>query len=334
MKKILLITTGGTIAGTNTINGISPGLNPEDFIKYLSDFQEKCSIHAHSLLNIDSSNIQPEHWIEISTYIQSQYHHYDGFVITHGTDTMAYTASALSYLMQGIKKPVIITGSQIPIVEDISDGRKNLKDAFTYALWKNVSGVYIVFDGKAIIGTRARKTKTKSFDAFDSINYPVAAFIDGKRVARYVMHDDKAGQETFYSSIYPNVFLLKLAPGMQPDVLDYISEKYEGIVIESYGVGGLPFEDRRNFLKKMESLVEKGRIIVIASQVMNEGSDMSLYEIGIRTLKNHKILESFDMTIESALTKLMWIMGMTKDYDKVKELFYKRINYDIMLYDE
>ncbi|HBH12350.1 MAG: L-asparaginase, type I [Clostridiales bacterium 38_11] len=332
MKKLLLISTGGTIASTVTKEGLAPGISPEEMLKYLNDVGKSYLIDTHELINIDSTNIQPEHWIEISSFIEKKYNEYDGFIITHGTDTMAYTSAALSYLIQNVNKPIIITGSQKPINVDTTDARKNLKDAITYALCDDVSGVYIVFDGKAILGTRARKTKTKSFDAFESINYPVAAFIDGQRVARYVNQEKTTKMPVFYNALYPSIFLLKLAPGMQPDVLDYIGEKYEGIVIESYGAGGLPFEDRRNFLQKMESLTSGGKIIVIASQVMSEGSDMALYEVGIKTLKKYNVIESLDMTLESVLTKLMWIMGQTKEYDKVKELFYTRISNDIMFY--
>jgi L-asparaginase len=329
MKKLLMISTGGTIASTLTEDGLAPGIKPEEMVKFLNDVKNTCEIETHELLNIDSTNIQPEHWMEITTFVKKVYNDYDAFIITHGTDTMAYTAAALSYMIQNTDKPIIITGSQKPINMDTTDARKNLTDAIAYALCDEVSGVYVVFDGKAIVGTRARKTKTKSFDAFESINYPIAAFIDGKRIARYVRSEAK-GPVEFYENIYPNIFLLKLAPGMQPDVLDYIGDKYEGIVIESYGVGGLPFEDRRNFQEKMESLTSKGRIVVIASQVMSEGSDMAIYEVGFKTLKNYNVLESLDMTIESAVVKLMWIMGQTKNFNEVKELFYKKINEDII----
>ncbi|MPM68485.1 L-asparaginase 1 [bioreactor metagenome] len=115
---------------------------------------------------------------------------------------------------------------------------------------------------------------------------------------------------------------------MEPDVLDYIGEKYEGVVIESYGVGGLPFLDKRNFLEKLGDLTEKGKIVVVATQVMFEGSDMGVYEVGVRALKQFNVLQAYDMTIEAAITKLMWIMAQTKDFDEVKEKFYTRINED------
>lgn len=331
MKKILLIGTGGTIASLNTIDGLAPGITSEDLIKYVPEIKNYCEVDTVQILNIDSTNIQPEYWILITETIEKNYDKYDGFVISHGTDTMAYTASALSYFIQNLQKTIVITGSQKPINAEITDARKNLLDSFRFACEDNVSGVYIVFDGKAIIGTRAKKTKSKSYSAFESINFPVAAFIDDNRITRYIRSEESKKDLIFYKNIYSSIFLLKLAPGMEPDVIDYIGEKYEGIVIESYGVGGLPFLDRRNFLEKLGNLADKGKIVVIATQVMLEGSDMGVYEVGVKALKKYNILQAYDMTIESAVTKLMWIMAETKDFEKVKEMFYTKINDDIMI---
>jgi len=330
MKKILLISTGGTIASTISENGLTPTIKPKEMLNYLKNIGELCEIDTYQLLNIDSTNIQPEHWLEIVDFIKEKYDFYDGFVITHGTDTLAYTSSALSYLIQGIDKPIILTGSQKPINLDTTDAKKNLKDAIRFALEDDVKGVYIVFDGKGIVGTRARKTRTKSFNAFESINFPYAAFIDDDRIAHYIHNKKSKINPTFYEKLYPNVFLLKLAPGMDPDVIDYIGKKYEGVVIESYGAGGLPFEDRRNFLEKLGVLTSKGKIVVISTQVAEEGSDLKTYEVGLKTIKKHQILQAYDMTVESAITKLMWIMGITKNYEKVKGMFYNKVNNDIM----
>jgi L-asparaginase len=330
-KNILLIATGGTIASKKTIDGLAPGITSDELMEYVPEIKEFCNVETIQLLNIDSTNIQPEYWTLISETIEKVYDKYDGFVISHGTDTMSYTASALSYLVQNPDKPIIITGSQKPINAEITDARKNLLDSFRFAHDLNVKGVYIVFDGKAIIGTRARKIKSKSYSAFESINFPVAALIDDKRISKYIRSEESKESVKFYNKIYSNIFLLKLAPGMDPDVLDYIGEKYEGIVIESYGVGGLPFLDKRNFLEKLGKLSDSGKIVVVATQVMLEGSDMDVYEVGIKALKQYKILQSYDMTVESAITKLMWIMGETKDFEEVKEKFYKRINDDILI---
>lgn len=332
MKNVLLIATGGTIASSETNTGLAPGISSDELIKHVPEIKEICNIDAVQVLNIDSTNIQPEDWIEIAKMIENEYDKYDGFVITHGTDTMAYTGSMLSYLIQNSKKPIVITGSQKPINLDITDAKMNLRDAIRFACF-GLNGVYIVFNGKAIVGTRARKTKTKSYDAFESINYPYAAFIDGKRITKYVKDDKNDTEVKFYTDIFPNVFLLKLSPGMKPDVLDYISDEYEGIVIESYGAGGIPFADRRNFLEKLKKATDKGKIIVIATQVMLEGSDAGVYEVGAKALEN-PILQAFDMTIESSITKLMWILAKTKKFAEVKELFYENIHEDMLYMNE
>jgi L-asparaginase len=327
-KNILLIATGGTIASKKTDEGLAPGITSEELLSYVPEIKEFCDVDTIQLLNIDSTNIQPEYWVLMTEAIEKNYDKYDGFVISHGTDTMSYTSAALSYLIQNPDKPIVVTGSQKPINADITDAKKNLLDSFRFAAEKDVKGVYLVFDGKAIVGTRARKVKSKSYSAFESINFPVAAIIDDTRITKYIRSEHENGTVKFYNSIYPSIFLLKLVPGMEPDVLDYIGEKYEGVVIESYGVGGLPFLDKRNFLEKLGDLTEKGKIVVVATQVMFEGSDMGVYEVGVRALKQFKVLQAFDMTIEAAITKLMWIMAQTKDFDEVKEKFYTRINED------
>lgn len=327
-KKVLLIATGGTIASIKTEYGLTPEISSEELLNYVPEIKEYCDVDTMQILNIDSTNIQPEHWIMMTETIEQNYYKYDGFVISHGTDTMAYTAAALSYLIQNSYKPIVITGAQKPINVDITDAKKNLLDSFRFAIEKDVSGIYIVFDGKAIIGTRARKVKSKSYSAFESINFPVAALIDDRRITKYLRNENSEKEVIFYKDIYPNVFLLKLAPGMEPDVLDYIGEKYEGVVIESYGVGGLPFHDKRDFLGKLNDLVKKGKIVVVATQVMFEGSDMGLYEVGVKALQEYNVLQAYDMTIEAVITKLMWIMAQTKDFEEVKNMFYTRINED------
>lgn len=327
-KNILLIATGGTIASKKTVDGLAPGITSDELLGYVPEIKEFCNVDTIQLLNIDSTNIQPEYWVLMTEAIEKNYDKYDGFVISHGTDTMSYTAAALSYLIQNLDKPVVVTGSQKPIDADITDAKKNLLDSFRFAAEKEVRGIYLVFDGKAIVGTRARKVKSKSYSAFESINFPVAAIIDDNRITKYIRNEKMNEKVKFYNTIYPSIFLLKLAPGMEPDVLDYIGEKYEGVVIESYGVGGLPFLDKRNFLEKLGNLTEKGKIVVVATQVMFEGSDMGVYEVGVKAMKKLKVLQAYDMTIEAAITKLMWIMAQTRDFDEVKEKFYTRINED------
>lgn len=328
MKRILLIATGGTIASVKTENGLKPQLSPEELSRSVPEIKELCEVTSIQLLNIDSTNIQPEHWVLIADTIEKNYLKYDGFVVTHGTDTMSYTTAALTYLIQNPQKPILFTGSQKPLGDPFTDARKNLMDCFRFACQENVKGIYLVFGGQVILGTRARKIKTKSFLAFDSINYPVAAFIDNKRIIRYFAAEE--GKTQFYHKMVPEVFLLKLIPGMSPDILDYIGEHYKAIVIESYGAGGLPFVEQRNFLEKLGSLTEKGCIVVIATQVMLEGSDVELYEVGFRAMSEYNLLQTYDMSVEAVVTKLMWILGETRDFQQVKKKFYTPIAQDIL----
>ncbi len=330
MKKILLLSTGGTIASVETANGLAPETSAEELLSYVPALSSLCAIRVQQLLNIDSTNVQPEHWQIIVEAIRVAYDSYDGFVITHGTDTMAYTAAALSYMIQHSQKPIIITGAQKPISAAITDATKNLLDSVRFALKDGVKGVYLVFDGKAILGTRARKVRSKSYSAFDSINYPVAAFIDEKRIIQYTDTEETAASVQFYTALSPSVFLLKLIPGMEPDILSYLGERYDAIIIESYGVGGVPFNDSRNFLEGLAHLTEAGKIVVIATQVMLEGSDAEVYEVGLKAIRDYNVLQAYDMTVEAAAVKLMHILAHTKDFNEVKKAFYRPIGHDIL----
>jgi L-asparaginase len=330
MKKLLLIATGGTIACQKTADGLAPQINPADLLSFVPEYKSICAIDAIQILNLDSTNIQPEDWISIAATVQREYERYDGFIITHGTDTMAYTAAALSYLIQDSPKPIVVTGSQKPIDASITDAKKNLLDSIRFAADPHAKGVYVVFDGTAIVGTRARKVRSKSYHAFESIDYPVAAFIDDSRIIHYFSGQCTDTAAKFCTKLNPRIFLLKLVPGMEPDVLDYIADHYDVVVIECFGVGGIPFNNKRNFLDRLEKLHQKGIITVIASQVMSEGSDAEIYEVGFRAIHRFNVLQAFDMTVEATMVKLMWITAETKDFAEIKQKFYTRINNDIL----
>ncbi len=334
MKKLLLIATGGTIASKETPDGLAPGMSSQELLDCVPEAAAFCRLEAVQLLNIDSTNLQPEHWLLMVQTIEENFDRYDGFVITHGTDTMAYTAAALSYLIQNPGKPIILTGSQKPLADSLTDAKKNLLDSFRFACQPGVGGVFLVFSGQAILGTRARKTKSKSYTAFDSINYPVAAFIDGRRIVHYMSLKQESGPLRFYHSLTPKVFLLKLIPGIEPDILDYVADRYAAIVIESYGVGGVPFADRRDFLQKLDSLTKKGCIVVIATQVMLEGSDVERYEVGGKAMSRYNLLQAYDMTIEAVVTKLMWLLAQGGSFPDIQRGFYTPVAQDILTGEE
>ncbi len=330
MKKILLIATGGTIASQASEDGLTPMISSEELLSYVPKAREFCTIDAIQPLNIDSTNIQPEYWLTISQAIKENYADYDGFVISHGTDTMAYSAAALSYLIQNSPKPIILTGAQKPIDEDGTDARTNLFDSLLYACQPGAHGVCLVFNGNVIAGTRARKVRSKSFNAFDSINFPVLATIHDGRVIQYINETNVGSYPAFYDHICPRVFLLKLVPGVSPEILSTIAEQYDAIIIESYGVGGIPSDSKRDFLAEIDNIVAKGKIIVMTTQVMHEGSDMQVYAVGHVAKERYGLIEAFDMTTEALVTKLMWILGQTHNQQTIKSMFYTTINHDIM----
>ena len=331
MKKILLIATGGTIASKDSKTGLKPQLDGNELLNYLDDIGDFCSISTITLFNLDSTNINYHHWIMIARCIEENYEKYDGFVISHGTDTMAYTSSALSYMIQDSRKPIAITGSQKSIFMKDSDARNNLTHAFIYACDDKAHGVNIIFDGKIILGTRAKKTRTKSFNAFSSVNYPQIGFIQDKKVHYYFNEPLPTENVKFYYKLNPNIFVLKLFPGIDIKIFDYILLNYDVLIIESFGVGGLPMYYEEDFSSKIEPLILANKTIVITTQVEKEGSDMSIYQVGRKIKEKYQLLEARDMTTESIVTKMMWIRGMTSDSEEIKNLFLKPIHSDIIL---
>ena len=329
MKDILFIATGGTIASKKSENGLKPQIKPDELLTYIPQVKKVCRVHVEQLLNLDSSNIEPVHWKMMAECIQENYEQYDGFVIAHGTDTMAYTAAALSYMIQNSQKPIVITGSQKPINMDITDAKTNLLDSFVYASDAKSQGVQIVFDGKVIAGTRAKKVRSKSYNAFSSIDFPSLAVIQDMNIMRYIPMIPYEDKVRFYTRMNDNIFLLKLIPGIRPEILPFIFEHYDAIVIESFGVGGIPHSIRDAFCKLCEEHPDK--IIIMATQVAHEGSDMTVYEVGNEMKTMCNFLETYDMTLESAIAKTMWMSANVdwKRFDR-EDIFYKNINYDVI----
>lgn len=329
MKHILLIATGGTIASKKSDNGLSPQISPKELLSYIPDVKSHCEVSTISLLNLDSTNIEPKHWKVMAECIRDHYEEYDGFVLAHGTDTMAYTAAALSYMIQNTKKPIVITGSQKPINLDSTDAKTNLLDSFIYACDGQSQGVQIVFDGKVIAGTRAKKVRSKSYNAFSSIDFPSLAIIQDGIIMRYIPQLPYEKEVTFYTYMNPNIFLLKLIPGIQPEFLSLIFEKYDAVIIESFGVGGIPQSIREAFYALCRKYPNKP--IIMATQVAHEGSDMTVYEVGHDMKQACRFLETYDMTLESAVAKTMWMLANVdlQSCDK-EEVFYTNINYDIV----
>ncbi|MDR4950195.1 asparaginase [Neobacillus cucumis] len=331
MKKILLLATGGTIASVEGSEGLVPGLTVEDLLHFLPESLGNVKVEGKILMNMDSTNLQPEHWAIIADAVYTHYHDYDGFVITHGTDTLAYTSSALSYMLQGLNKPVVLTGSQIPISFKKTDAKKNIIDAVRFAC-EDIGGVFIVFDGRVILGTRAVKMRTKSYDAFESINHPYVAYVNNVEI-HYQWSPMPATQKlSLNTNLCTDVFLMKLYPGMKPETFDCLKDLYKGIIIESFGNGGLPFEGR-DLLFKIKELTEKGIAIVITTQCLEEGEDLLLYEVG-RKVAQHQVILSRDMNTEALVAKLMWALGQTDSLEQVKAMMETPLAGDLTIKSE
>lgn len=306
MKKIALLATGGTIACTQTENGLMPTLCASDLIDIIKD-RLPCEVVSKDVFRLDSSNMQPEEWRTLATETYEALKTCDGVVITHGTDTMAYTASMLSYMLCGVPKPVIITGSQLPITHSLSDAGQNLLGAITAAAMDE-NGVYVLFDRKIISGVRAVKTHTTSMDAFSSVNAPKAGHIDSEGVHFDLMQPPCPLDYQLRTALDTGVTLIKLMPGMSPDMLDFVRKaNYRGLVLEAFGLGGLHYI-RRNLVGALSELAHSGVHVLVVSQCLYEKADLSVYEVGREMMMGH-VHSGRDMTTEAAVTKLMWALG-------------------------
>ncbi len=331
MKRILMIGTGGTIASDITSAGLTPELTTSELLHYVPALQSICAVDCVQVCSIDSTNMTPAHWLAIAGAIEQQYDAYDGFVITHGTDTMAYTAAALSYLIQGSPKPIVLTGSQKPIHMEITDSKTNLLDSFTCAADGRIAGVQIVFGGAVIAGTRARKTYSKSYGAFSSINYPTLGVVREGRLIPYLC-PPAAARPVFFHVLNTRVSLLKLIPGASAELLGVLLRQSDAVVLESFGVGGVP--EYGGYFETIRDAAAAGKTIVMTTQVPNEGSDLGVYMVGHALKGTPGVLEAYDMTTEAVTAKLMWVLAQATAQSKVKRLFYTPVAADILCAEE
>lgn len=329
-KRILLIATGGTIASKTSETGLTPQMTPEEILELVPEIKEFCDVEVIQLFSLDSTNISPSHWLAMAGCVKAHYNRFDGFVITHGTDTLSYTAAALSYLIQNNQKPVVLTGSQKSVFNRDTDARGNLIQSFVFATSNQACGVHVVFDGKVMIGTRTRKVRTKSYNAFSVIDYPETAVFHDQKLIFYIPETMEEESFKIYDSLNPNVFVLKLVPGIRADIFEYLEKDYDGVVIESFGVGGLPIYENSEFANALEHFIKKGKTVVITTQVPHEGSDMDVYQVGYVMKQQLGLMEAYSMTLEAVVTKLMWILGRTKNPQEIRELFYKPIQKDLI----
>ncbi|MFA9464438.1 MAG: asparaginase [Velocimicrobium sp.] len=319
-KRILIITTGGTLASSDSTEGMVPGLDSNDIFSNIEGITTYFEVEFLDLFSLDSSNIQPEEWQLLAQTIDRKYTMFEGIVIIHGTDTMAYTASALSFMLQNIPIPIVLTGSQLSILNPIADAVENCRCAINMA-GSGVAGVYVAFNRKVIRGTRASKVRTISFDAFESINSPYIGFVNsnGLDIEEHTLRLPK-GEFVLRDAIATNVFLLKLIPGTNPDIFELLHQMgYRGVVLESFGIGGMHFE-RRDLSVAIGEAIQRGMTIVVGSQCLYEGSNLKIYQTGQKIL-NQGALQSYDMTSEATVTKLMWVLGQTNQREEIEAYF-------------
>ena len=304
MKKILLIATGGTIASSAGENGLAPSVSADELLSFVPEYKEICDVDCVQPFSIDSTDVTPAHWLQIVSVIKENYDSYDGFLITHGTDTLAYTACAVSCLIENSSKPVVLTGSQRPVSDKDTDAKKNLIDSLRFAA-SSYHGTVVVFGGKVIDGMCAKKVKTLSDDAFVSINRPEITEMNGYN-----------GETRFYDSLETGIMTIKLTPGMSDEIFD-IAKKFRGIVLEGYGLGGIP----ARYLDKVRELSDSGVVIAVTTQVLTEGSDLSVYQVGTQARSIENVVETGLLTTEAVTVKLMCALARYDEIEKIKKYF-------------
>jgi L-asparaginases, type I len=334
MKKILVIYTGGTIgmvkdAKTGTLLPFSMNKIYEA-LPVLREFD--CQIESYSFSPIiDSSNMKPAFWLRLAKIIKDNYAQYDGFIVLHGTDTMSYTASCLSFLLENLSKPVILTGSQLPLGMIRTDGRDNIIDAVEIASQNAVCvpEVCVFFEDKLYRGNRTTKINAEYFQAFSSYNYPSLAKV-GINIS---YKTDKImplpkGELKVYDNLDDRVLLIKIYPGLKEEYFHLMlaMKDLKGVVLETFGSGNAPTEDW--FLNELKAAIDRGVIVYNVTQCKEGSVVMGHYETSA-TLAQIGVIGGKDITTESALAKLMFLLGNHTDKDQIKQLLTQSLRGEI-----
>ena len=321
-KHILLLTTGGTIASVPGGEGLEPH-RADVMERELQMLRTYYDITVRDVMCLDSSNIRPEEWQFIATEIFENRVGFDGIVVSHGTDTMAYTASAVTFMLPDIDLPVVFTGSQLPLRDMLSDGPDNLRTAFAMAA-SGKPGIFLAFDRKVMLGCRAVKVRASGFSAFESVNARYAGLVSNQGLVLDEQVLPKCQRPArLCTGISKDVFLLKLTPGLNPAVFDMLAAMgYKGIVVEAFGLGGVNVLGRG--LRGIQRAVEDGVSVVVTTQCLYDSSDLRVYQVGNKLL-DLGVVQARDMTSEAAMTKLMWGLGQGYGQAQIAELFTQNI---------
>ena len=341
-KKILLLYTGGTIGMKQ--DPVTLALKPFNFNQILEEVPELkkfgCEIDTYSFDPlIDSSDMQPAFWVRLAEMIKDNYSKYDGFVVLHGTDTMSYTASALSFMFENLAKPVVLTGSQLPIGMLRTDGKENLISSIEIASSSDENGnpvvpeVCIYFDAHLYRGNRTTKYNAENFRAFRSANFPVLADvgIHIKFNPNNILLPDSFNEPLKISTaLDTRVAVLRIFPGITPQVMDAIlgMDDIRGVVLETFGSGNAPTAEW--FVERIKKAVRKGLLVLNVTQCQAGKVDMDAYATGV-ALKNEGVISGYDSTIEAALTKMFYVLGQTDDLSKAKELLNSNLRGEISI---
>ena len=328
-RSVLLIYTGGTIGMMkNPVTGALENFNFDQLLEYVPE-RKGFNLNIYAIAfepPMDSSDISPESWSQLVQIIYSNYEQYDGFVILHGTDTMAFTASALSFMLEGLMKPVILTGSQLPIGALRTDGKENLLTAIEIAAAKHDDGTPIVpevcvfFHEKLMRGNRTTKVSADNFDAFESNNYPLLAH-SGIELQFYEQNIKPYRPDAVLTPHYamnPNIIIFSLFPGMQPDIVKKImrDKELKGVIFRTFGSGNAPQQEW--LVRALTRATHSGKTIVNITQCSTGSVKMGLYETG-RQLLESGIISGRDATVEAALTKLMFLLGKNLSCDEIRQ---------------
>ncbi len=325
MKNILLIQTGGTIA--MNAQGAGVELDPEAWSKVLyeeiPELSELAEITTFPLFFEDSSNLNTSHWIQLANCIQKKYHSYDGFVILHGTDTMAYSASALSFALKNLAKPVIFTGSQLPMSTIRSDARRNLVNAIELATM-SFKEVGICFNDALYRGNRATKMSVGEFKAFASPNFTPLADI-GINIKASVLEQFGTGELENTAKYSDEVFVLTAHPGLNPTLLNGLNlEDIRAVIIRGFGSGNFCVKGENSLLPFLDKCAQQNVTLAVVSQADYDSVDLTQYSAGRAALK-HGAISCNDMTLEAALTKLMYLLAHFQSKSHIEELFQQSL---------